>query len=62
MKSEKIEVINYLDRHGVTKNKKMEKFSTTKLQEVFPNIDESSLATWEKEWRTGRQRMLDIKF
>jgi hypothetical protein len=59
---EKIPVINYLDKNVEMKNKKLKKFDITKLQKAFPEIDELTLKLWEKEWRTARQAMVDMKF
>lgn len=59
---EKIQVINYLDKHVVIKNQKLEKCNAAILQKSFPNIDEFTLNSWEKEWRAARQSMIDMKF
>ena len=59
---EKIPVINYLDKNVVMKKNKLESMNIKKLQKVFPEIDELTLKLWEKEWRTARQAMVDMKF
>jgi hypothetical protein len=62
MDSDKIEVYNYLDMHAVINNSIIEVFSIKKLQKAFPEIDEFTLKDFEAEWRTARQRMLNLKF
>ena len=62
MKQDKIEVYNYLDMHAVINNSIIEVFSIKKLQKVFPEIEEFTLQDFEAEWRTERQRMLNLKF
>ena len=62
MENDKIEVYNYLDMHAVIKNSIIEVFSIKKLQKAFPEIDEFTLKDFEAEWRTARQRMLNLKF
>ncbi len=62
MKQDKIDVYNYLDMHTVINNSIIEVFSINKLQEAFPEIDEFKLKAFEAEWRTARQRMLNLKF
>ena len=43
-------------------NSIIEVFSIKKLQKAFPKMDEFTLKAFETEWRTARQRMLDLKF
>ena len=62
MEHEKIEIYNYLDEHAVINNSIIEVFSIKKLQTSFPEIDEFKLKDFEVEWRTARQRMLNLKF
>jgi hypothetical protein len=62
MEQDKIDVYNYLDMHAVINNKIIEVFSIKKLQKVFPEMDEFTLKDFEAEWRTARQRMLNLKF
>jgi len=62
MKQDKIEVYNYLDMHAVINNSIIELFSIKKLQKAFPEMNEFSLKAFEAEWRTARQRMLNLKF
>ena len=62
MENEQIEVYNYLDMHAVINNSIIEQFSITKLQTAFPETDEFTLKDFEAEWRTARQRMLNLKF
>ena len=62
MENDKIEVYNYLDGHSVINNSIIEVFSIKKLQIAFPEIDEFRLNDFEAEWRTARQRMLNLKF
>ena len=62
MKQDKIDVYNYLDMHTVINNSIIEVFSIKKLQEAFPEMDEIALKDFEAEWRTARQRMLNLKF
>ena len=62
MGQDKIDVYNYLDMHAVINNKIIELFSIKKLQKAFPEIDEFTLKAFEAEWRTTRQRMLNLKF
>jgi len=62
MDNDKIDVYNYLDMHAVINNKIIELFSIKKLQKVFPEMDEFKLKDFEEEWRTARQRMLNLKF
>ena len=62
MENDKIEVYNYLDMHAVINNSIIEVFSIKKLQKAFPEIDEFTLKDFEAEWRTARQRMLNLKF
>ena len=62
MEQDKIEVYNYLDMHAVINNSIIEVFSIKKLQKAFPEIDEFTLKDFEAEWRTARQRMLNLKF
>ena len=62
MENDKIEVYNYLDVHAVINNSIIEVFSIKKLQKAFPEIDEFTLKNFESEWRTARQRMLNLKF
>ena len=61
MEQDKIDVYNYLDMHAVINNSIIEVFSIKKLQKAFPEIDESTLKDFEVEWRTARQRMLNLK-
>ena len=62
MENDKIEVYNQLDEHAVINNSIIEVFSIKKLQKAFPEMDESTLQDFEAEWRTARQRMLNLKF
>ena len=62
MQNDKIEVYNYLDMHAVINDKIIEVFSVNKLQKAFPEMDEFTLKDFEAEWRTARQRMLNLKF
>jgi len=62
MDNDKIDVYNYLDMHAVINNKIIELFSIKKLQKVFPEMGEFKLKDFEEEWRTARQRMLNLKF
>lgn len=62
MESDKIEVYNFLDEHAVIHNSVFEPFNVKKLQEAFPEMDEITLKDFEAEWRTARQRMLNLKF
>ena len=62
MESGKIEVYNYLDMHAVINNSIIEVFNFKKLQKTFPEMDELTLKDFEAEWRTARQRMLNLKF
>jgi len=62
MENDKIEVYNYLDEHAVVNNSIIEVFSIKKLQKAFTEIDEFTLKAYEAEWRTARQRMLNLKF
>jgi hypothetical protein len=58
----KIEVDNYLDEHAVIHNSVIDGFSIKKLQKAFPEIDKFTLKAIEAEWRTARQRMLNLEF
>ena len=62
MENDEIEVYNYLDMHAVINNSIIEVFSIKKLHKAFPEIDEFTLKVFEAEWRTARQRMLNLKF
>ncbi len=62
MENDKIEIYNYLDEHAVVNNSIIEVFSIKKLQKAFPEMVEFTLKTFEAEWRTARQRMLNLKF
>ncbi len=62
MENDQIEVYNYLDMHAVINNSIIEVFSIKKLQKTFPEMDEFTLMDFEAEWRTARQRMLNLKF
>jgi len=62
MEKAKIEVCNYLDMHAEINNSIIEVFSIKKLQKAFPEMDEPTLKDFEAEWRTARQRMLNLKF
>jgi hypothetical protein len=62
MEQDKIDVYNYLDMHAVINNSIIEVFSIKKLQKAFPEMDEFTLKDFEAEWRTARQRMLNLKF
>ena len=62
MENDKIEVYNYLDMHAVVNDNVIEVFSIKKLQKAFAEIDEFTLKNFETEWRTARQRMLNLKF
>jgi len=48
--------------NAVIKNSIIEVFSIKKLQIPFPEIDKFTLQDFEAEWRTARQRMLNLKF
>jgi hypothetical protein len=62
MEKDKIEVCNYLDVHAVVNNNIIEVFSIKKLQKAFPEMYAFRLKAFEAEWRTARQRMLNLKF
>ena len=62
MEQDKIDVYNYLDMHAVINDSIIELFSIKKFQKAFPEIDEFTLKDFEAEWRTARQRMLNLKF
>ena len=62
MENDQIEVYNYLDMHAVIHNSVIEGFIVGKLQKAFPEMDEFTLIDFEAEWRTARQRMLNLKF
>ena len=62
MEQDKIDVYNYLDMNAVINNRIIEVFSIKKLQTAFPEMDEFKLKAFETEWRTARQRMLNLKF
>ena len=62
MENDKIEIYNYLDEHAMIHNSVIEGFSIKKLQKAFPEIDEFTLKAFEAEWRTARQRMLNLEF
>ena len=62
MEQDKIDVYNYLDMHAVINNSIIEVLSIKKLQKLFPEIDEFTLKSFEADWRTARQRMLNLKF
>jgi hypothetical protein len=62
MEQDKIDVYNYLDMNAVINNRIIEVFSIKKLQKAFPEMDEFKLKGYEEEWRTARQRMLNLKF
>ncbi len=62
MANDKIEVYNFLDMHAVINNSIIEVFSIKKLQTAFPEMDEFTSKDFEAEWRTARQRMLNLKF
>ena len=62
MEQDKIDVYNYLDMNAVINNRIIEVFSIKKLQTAFPEMDEFKLKVFETEWRTARQRMLNLKF
>ena len=62
MENDKIEVYNYLDMHAVINNRIIEVFNIKKLQKAFPEINEFTLKAFAAEWRTARQRMLNLKF
>ncbi len=62
MENDKIEVYNHLDMHAVVNDNVVEVFSIKKLQTAFPEMDEFTLKEFEEEWRTARQRMLNLKF
>ena len=62
MELDKIDVYNYLDEHAVINNRIIEGFSINKLQKAFPEMDEFTLKDFEAEWRTARQKMLNLKF
>ena len=56
----KLEVYHYLDMNAEFNNSIIEVFSIKKLQKTFPEMDKFSF--FEAEWRTARQRMLNLKF
>jgi len=58
----KIQVTNYFDKQVKIENQKIKKIDIEKIKNSFPEIDEFSLVSWEKEWRNARQIMIDIKF
>jgi hypothetical protein len=60
--SDKIDIINYLDKHAVVENRKVSPFNLQQLMEEFPDVDEFSLRLWHKEWMTERNIMLSIEF
>ena len=62
MENNKIEVYNYLDMHAVINDSIIELFSIKKLQKAFPEMDDFTLKAFEEEWRSARQRMLNLKF
>ena len=62
MENNKIEVYNYLDMHAVINDSNIELFSIKKLQKAFPEMDDFTLKAFEEEWRSARQRMLNLKF
>ena len=62
MKQDQIEVYNYLDKHAIINNSIIEVFSIKELQKASPEMDEFTLKNFEVEWRTARQRMLNLKF
>ena len=62
MENNQIEVYNYLDMHAVINNSIIEVFSIKKLKKTFSEMDEFKLRDFEAEWRTARQRMLNLKF
>ena len=62
MNNDKIEIYNYLDEHAEIHNSIIEGFSIRKLQKAFPEMDKFTLNAFEAEWRTARQRMLNLKF
>ena len=62
MENDKVEVYNYLDMNAEINNSIIEIYSIKRLQTAFPEIDEFILKDFEAEWRTARQRMLNLKF
>ena len=60
--NDKIEVYNYLDEHAEIHKSVIEGISIRKLKKTFPEMDEFTLKDFEAEWRTARQRMLNLKF
>ncbi len=62
LENDKIEVYNYLDMHAVINNSIIEVFSIKKLQKSFPEIDEFTLKSFEADWRTAMQMILNSKF
>ena len=62
MENDQIEVYNYLDMNTVINNSIIEVFSIKKLKKAFSEMDEFTLKDFEAEWRTARQRMLNLKF
>jgi len=48
--------------NAVINNAIIEVFPVKKLQTAFPEMDEPKLKNFEAEWRTARQRMLNLKF
>jgi hypothetical protein len=62
MANDKIEVHDYLDEHSVIHNSIIEVFSIKESQKAFPEMDQLTLKDFETEWRTARQKMLNLKF
>jgi len=62
MENDQMEVYNYLDMNTVINNSIIEVFSIKKLKKAFSEMDEFTLKDFEAEWRTARQRMLNLKF
>jgi hypothetical protein len=48
--------------HAVINNSIIEVLSIKKLQRAFPEMDEFTLKTFEAEWRTAMQMILNSKF
>ena len=48
--------------HAVINDRTIEVFSIKKLQKIFPEMDKFTLKDFEAEWKTARQRMLNLKF
>ena len=62
MENDKIEAYNYPDMNAEINNSIIEVFSIKKLRTAFPEMDEFTLKDFDTEWRTARQRMVNLKF